>query len=106
MLLENKVAIVTGAGSGIGAASALRFAAEGAAVLAADIRGHKADQTVAEITARGGVAHTCEVNVAEDDAVADSSGLKDLIVARRRVHWTVLRVKSRLEETEKKGEPM
>ena len=38
MLLQDKVAIVTGAGSGIGRASALRFAAEGAPVVAADIR--------------------------------------------------------------------
>ena len=38
MLLEGKTAIVTGAGSGIGRASAMRFAAEGAAVVAADIR--------------------------------------------------------------------
>ena len=41
-LLENKVAIVTGAGSGIGEASAHRFAAEGAAVVAVDIRAGKA----------------------------------------------------------------
>ena len=42
MLLQDKAAIVTGAGSGIGAASAMRFAAEGARVLVADIRLHKA----------------------------------------------------------------
>lgn len=70
MLLENKVAIVTGGGSGIGQASAIRFAAEGAAVLVADIRAHKADQTVAEITANGGQAYTCEVDVAEEAGIA------------------------------------
>ncbi|MEX1171873.1 MAG: SDR family NAD(P)-dependent oxidoreductase, partial [Chloroflexota bacterium] len=37
--LAAKVAIVTGAGSGIGQASAMRFAAEGAAVVCADVRG-------------------------------------------------------------------
>ena len=70
MLLEGKTAIVTGAGSGIGAASAIRFAAEGARVLAVDIRGHKADQTVAEIEARGGYAETFAANVAEETDVA------------------------------------
>ena len=52
MLLDGKVAIVTGAGSGIGRASALRFAAEGAPVVAADVRGPKADETVAMIERR------------------------------------------------------
>ena len=70
MLLADKAAIVTGAGSGIGAASAIRFAQEGAAVLVADIREHKSDQTVAEITARGGVAQACRVDVADAVSVA------------------------------------
>jgi NAD(P)-dependent dehydrogenase (short-subunit alcohol dehydrogenase family) len=65
MLLAGKVAIVTGAGSGIGRASALRFAAEGALVVAADIRGPKVDETVALITAEGGTAAPCQANVAE-----------------------------------------
>lgn len=64
-LLENKVAIVTGAGSGIGSASARRFAAEGAAVVAVDIRGAKANETVAAIVDDGGHALALEANVAE-----------------------------------------
>ena len=60
-----KVAIVTGAGSGIGRASALRFAAEGALVVAADIRGPKVDETVALIAAEGGTAAACQANVAD-----------------------------------------
>jgi len=70
MLLEGKVAIVTGAGSGIGRASALRFAEEGAAVVVADIRGPKCDETVAMIAEAGGTAATCQVDVADNDSVA------------------------------------
>ena len=69
-LLREKVAIVTGAGSGIGAASALRFADEGARVLVADIRGHKAEQTAADIIDRGGFASPFTANVADADSVA------------------------------------
>ena len=69
MLLEDKVAIVTGAGSGIGAASALRFAAEGAAVVVADIRAHKARETVDAITEAGGQALAVETDVADAASV-------------------------------------
>ena len=79
MLLDDKVAIVTGAGSGIGAASAIRFADEGATVLVADIRKHKAEQTVSEITARAGVAQSCEVNVADHTSV---SGMVDTCIEK------------------------
>jgi NAD(P)-dependent dehydrogenase (short-subunit alcohol dehydrogenase family) len=70
MLLQDKVAIVTGAGSGIGAASARRFAAEGAHVVVADIRLRKADEVAAEIVREGGTAVGCEVDVSKDDSVA------------------------------------
>ena len=69
MLLANKIAIVTGAGSGIGAASAKRFAAEGAAVVVADIRVNKANETVDAITDAGGAAIACGVNVADAASV-------------------------------------
>jgi NAD(P)-dependent dehydrogenase (short-subunit alcohol dehydrogenase family) len=69
-ILFNKVAVVTGAGSGIGAASARRFAAEGASVVVADIRRHKADQVVADIENLGGVAVACAADVADDESVA------------------------------------
>ena len=70
MLLPGKVAIVTGAGSGIGRASALRYAAEGASVVAADIRGPKVDETVAMIERDGGTAAACQANVADAADVA------------------------------------
>lgn len=76
--LQGKVAVVTGGGSGIGRASALRFAKEGAAVLVADIAGPAAEAVAAEIVAKGGkaaartvdVSSSAEVDAMVDDAVA------------------------------------
>jgi NAD(P)-dependent dehydrogenase (short-subunit alcohol dehydrogenase family) len=59
MRLDNKVAIVTGAAQGIGEAAALRFAAEGAVVVCADIQ-ERVEDTREKIIAAGGRA-TCEV---------------------------------------------
>ncbi|WP_216893492.1 SDR family NAD(P)-dependent oxidoreductase [Nocardia alni] len=63
MLLQGKTAVVTGAGSGVGAASALRFAAEGARVVCADIQGDAAQDTARQIENAGGAALpvTCDV---------------------------------------------
>ena len=68
MLLNDKIAIVTGAGSGIGAASAKRFATEGAAVVVADVRGLKAEAVAEEIRSAGGhaVAREVDVSLADD----------------------------------------
>jgi NAD(P)-dependent dehydrogenase (short-subunit alcohol dehydrogenase family) len=68
-LLEEKIAIVTGGGSGIGAASARRFAAEGAAVVVADIRGRKAEEVAQEIVESGGAAIGIEVDVSDPASV-------------------------------------
>jgi NAD(P)-dependent dehydrogenase (short-subunit alcohol dehydrogenase family) len=54
--LENSTVIVTGAGSGIGRAAAVRFAAEGANLVLADINVDAAKATVAQIEAAGGTA--------------------------------------------------
>ena len=55
-LLENKVAIVTGGGSGIGKAVAEAFAREGAKVVVSDINDEGGDETVKAITGSGGTA--------------------------------------------------
>jgi NAD(P)-dependent dehydrogenase (short-subunit alcohol dehydrogenase family) len=73
-LLDGKSAIVTGAGSGVGRASALRFAAEGARVLVADIDLDNAKDTVRQVEAAGGTAIAVGVDVADEAAVQGMIG--------------------------------
>src|SRR3546814_5435522 len=61
--LKGKVAVVTGAGSGIGLATAKRFAAEGAKVVVADLNGETARGVVAEIESAGGEALALAIDV-------------------------------------------
>jgi len=63
MLLKNKVALITGAGSGIGRASAIRFAQEGAKVMVADLQTESAGNTATEIAQAGGIAKSVAVDV-------------------------------------------
>jgi NAD(P)-dependent dehydrogenase (short-subunit alcohol dehydrogenase family) len=67
--LEGKSALVTGGASGIGRATALAFAREGARVAVADILEEAAQGTVAEIEAMGGQALAIACDVTDDDAV-------------------------------------
>ena len=69
MRLQNKVALVTGAASGIGRAIALRFAAEGAAVAIADLQAASAQEVVAEIERAGGKALAVAMDVTAEAAV-------------------------------------
>lgn len=66
--LDNKVAIITGAGSGMGRAAALLFAREGASVIVADIKPTDGEAVAADIRASGGQAGVVQADVsrAED----------------------------------------
>lgn len=65
MRLENKVALITGAGSGIGRESALLFAREGAAIVVADVNDGGSAETVALVEASGGKAVSVHADVAK-----------------------------------------
>ena len=69
MKLQDRIALVTGAASGIGQAVALRFAAEGAAVMAADTHEKNGRETVEQIRATGGRAEFFHLDVSSADQV-------------------------------------
>lgn len=79
MILEGRVAIVTGAGSGIGQAAAIAIAREGAIVGVADIDRAGAEATVNSIKNAGGVAEALVFDVTDDAAMegAFSSFIKE-----------------------------
>ncbi len=69
MRLKNRVSIITGAGRGIGRATALRFAEEGAWVVVADMDLDEAQSVVDEITAKDGKALAVKVDVSNRPSV-------------------------------------
>ena len=69
MQLQDKVAIITGAATGIGRATALLFAKEGASVVVADINEDDAQRTVADIEDKGGSARFVQTDVSEAEDV-------------------------------------
>ncbi|MEG3768487.1 SDR family oxidoreductase [Alteromonas sp. 14N.309.X.WAT.G.H12] len=72
--LNNKSAIVTGGGSGIGEATCLRFAEEGAEVWILDLNQQAAEATATKIRQAGGQAHTMTCNIANTQQVKEVFG--------------------------------
>jgi 3-oxoacyl-[acyl-carrier protein] reductase len=70
MRLADKVSIITGAGSGIGQATAYKFAHEGAKVAVCDINAASAQKVAKEITDCGGEALAFHVDVTDKDSIA------------------------------------
>ncbi len=70
MQLQGKVAVITGAGSGMGRAMAIRFAAEGAQIVAGDWNVARLDEAVATIQSSGGAIVGAQGNIA-DKATAE-----------------------------------
>jgi NAD(P)-dependent dehydrogenase (short-subunit alcohol dehydrogenase family) len=78
MRLEDKVSIITGAGSGMGRVAALRFAAEGSRVVVADVAKAGAEETVRLVRAAGGEATPIAADVSVE---ADAKAMADLAMA-------------------------
>ena len=69
MKLQDRVAVITGAGSGIGQAMALQFAREGARILAGDINADAAEETSRMVTTAGGTCQAFAVDVTQPEQV-------------------------------------
>lgn len=67
--LKDKVIVITGAGSGIGQAAALKFAAAGSKVVVADFSDKGGNETVSKIAAAGGVAHFVKTDVSDSQSI-------------------------------------
>jgi len=93
-ILAGKVALITGAASGIGRATALTLARDGAAVVVADIDAPRGAETVATIGDAGGQAHFVLADVTRDaermvEAAVQKFGRLDILVNNAGIFYTV-----------------
>lgn len=79
---EGRSAIVTGAANGMGQATALRLASEGARVCLADVDEAGNAQTLAQIKAAGGEAFACHCDVTDEASVAAMTARSNRLMAR------------------------
>ncbi len=102
MKLENKTAIVTGSGSGIGRATALRLAKEGAAVVICDVNQAGIDETIELVNAQGGqaIGVACDVSKPADAqsivaAALDKYGKLDILINNAGITRDALTVRAK-----------
>lgn len=79
MKLKDKVAVVTGAGSGIGQAIAFKYAQEGAKIVIADINKEGGEKTIQQIEQKGGTAMYIDMDVTDEKEV--DAGIQQVISA-------------------------
>ncbi|AWB43575.1 3-oxoacyl-[acyl-carrier-protein] reductase [Paenibacillus sp. CAA11] len=94
--LKGKIAVVTGGGSGIGKASAIRFAEEGALVYMLDRTPKHAEETKAQIEASGGKAEVIECDISRPDMIEEGfrriqeqAGAVDVVFANAGINGTM-----------------
>jgi NAD(P)-dependent dehydrogenase (short-subunit alcohol dehydrogenase family) len=74
-MLKNRTALITGGGRGIGAATAAALSRAGATVIIADLDIALANATAASISAQGGHASACQLDVTDREAVAETAAI-------------------------------
>ena len=101
MKFENKVVVITGAGSGIGRACAAEFAKEGAQIVIADINLKAAEETVQLIKTSGGVAVSVEADVSAPASVQNlvKETIANFSVVHALVNNAAIQVNKTIEDT-------